>query len=133
MNSLSRNNLIDVVNSTLLNDGRVINYKEIGKQMFVSCYNLKSIVLPDSIKSIGVYSFNNCNRLRKIVLSRWLENIGTGSFICCPYLKSIILPKSIIDIDDKYLFELCRSLKTITIPKNTIHNLLVRNSTVITY
>ena len=39
------------------------NLKRIGYRAFKDCYNLRRIVLPDSLESIGESSFENCNKI----------------------------------------------------------------------
>ncbi|MDR0831680.1 MAG: leucine-rich repeat domain-containing protein [Bacillales bacterium] len=54
---------------------------------FYGCYNLESIILPNSIINIG--SFYNCNSLKSIVIPRSVESIRYHVFYGCRSLTSI--------------------------------------------
>lgn len=64
---------------------------------FESKKTLKSVVLPDSIKTIWAYSFYNCTELESVVLPANLETISGQSFFATG-LTSINIPASVIQI-----------------------------------
>jgi uncharacterized repeat protein (TIGR02543 family) len=53
--------------------------------------NIKSIILPETIKSIGQSAFRGCSNLTSIVVPDSVETIGSSAFGGCP-LQSIVLP-----------------------------------------
>lgn len=70
---------------------------EIGHSMFANCRNLKSIVLPETLKRISVEAFANCYYLESVEFTfeptdnsdlLFLNNI----FKNCPRLQKIIVP-----------------------------------------
>lgn len=62
---------------------------------FRDTLNLKSIILPDSLKSIGAGTFYWCNSLSNIKFPSKMEFIGAGAFNCCEKLNHIVLPDGI--------------------------------------
>lgn len=61
----------------------------IGPDAFNRCYNLKELVLPDSVTYIGGYAFYKCTSLERVKLSYNLEYIGYSCFAECTALNSI--------------------------------------------
>lgn len=50
---------------------------------FAGCTNLKSIILPDSIRSIGVQSFNSCVNLANLTIPDMVQTISSCAFRAC--------------------------------------------------
>lgn len=102
--------------------------EEIVREAFIENTKIKTITLPDSIKSIGSYAFENCIALESINLPASLEWIGddvggygsrTGkaTFNGCSNLKEIIIPDSLTSVDFPAflpVFEGCSSLPLAT-------------------
>lgn len=108
----------------------------IGYASFEYCYNLTSIIIPDSVISIGHYAFSYCSSLTSVKIGNSVTDIGVGvfsysgivsieipnsvtwisseMFYKCSDLTSIILPDSIEGFSIK-AFEGCRNLTSITI------------------
>ena len=82
---------------------------------FEDCTSLKSIEIPDSVKSIGYEAFSYCESLTGISIPNSLESIGDKAFLHCKSLKSIHIPDSVKIIGD-WAFYGCRSLISISIP-----------------
>lgn len=59
---------------------------------------IKTITLPDSIKSIGHQAFQDCIALESINLPASLEEIGVSVFSGCSNLKEIIIPDSLTSL-----------------------------------
>lgn len=72
--------------------------RTIGKNAFSNCWNLESIDLPDSVVSIGESAFSGCTNLKSVHLSWYVLSIGDYSFSNCPNLKLINIPKSVTTI-----------------------------------
>jgi len=63
--------------------------KNIGKEAFSLCENLKKIVLPDGVVSIGERAFYGCKALEEIKIPGTLKEITLGVFQNCFNLKQI--------------------------------------------
>lgn len=57
--------------------------KSIGKDAF-SGSALKSVVVPDSVTSIGEYAFYSCTELANVTIGKSITNIGNNIFNGCP-------------------------------------------------
>lgn len=70
----------------------------IGDYVFENCENLKSITLPETVKTIGMWAFAWCSNLKSISISSGLRSIGDYAFAGCSKLKSIRLPGGLTSI-----------------------------------
>lgn len=77
------------INDKLVEDYKVPDGTENVGVMFANCNTLKSIELPNSVKTIGSNAAINCTSLNTITLSSSLEKIGSGAFFDCPELRTI--------------------------------------------
>ncbi len=91
--------------------------EEIGKETFKDCKNLKSIILPKSLKKIEKQAFQGCNLLQEITIPKNVKIIGEHSFNDCTSLTTVIIEEG-IEIIEEWAFASCPSLKAITIPKS---------------
>lgn len=71
------------------------NLRKISMKTFSDCYNLKEIVIPNSVMEIEREAFANCYKLSKVTLPKYLQTIGTRAFKRCINLESITIPKSV--------------------------------------
>lgn len=62
----------------------------IGTGAFSRCSNLRSVVIPSSIKTIGDYSFMYCFSLESINLPEGIEEIGGYAFTGCNFSELVI-------------------------------------------
>lgn len=99
-------------------DGRTVTV--IGEQLFINCFMLVEVRLPDSVTEIGEEAFCWCENLQRIMLPRNLEYIGIDAFYGCTKLAEITLPDSVKRID-KGAFAWCESLETINLPEGLTH------------
>ncbi|BFU23508.1 leucine rich repeat protein, BspA family protein [Entamoeba histolytica HM-1:IMSS-B] len=88
----------------------------LGMGVFMCCYELESIELPNSIDSISESCFVWCRNLQHIKLPEGITSIQKSSFENCKSLVSIELPKSLISIGD-HAFSFCDSLEHIVLPE----------------
>ncbi|MBE7074529.1 MAG: hypothetical protein E7376_00900 [Clostridiales bacterium] len=62
---------------------------DIGKDAFICCYDLTSIIIPNSVQSIGASAFYLCNSLTAIKIPSSVKSIGNVGLASCEYLTSI--------------------------------------------
>ena len=102
-------------NSTLKSVTIPDSVKSIGNDAFFCCSSLKSISLPSSVKSIGDRAFMMCNTLTEVAVPNGVSKISYATFADCSSLKSITLPSSVESIEGR-AFICCDKLESITIP-----------------
>ena len=110
----------------------------IGHRAFHGCSSLKSIIIPNSVKSLGNAfgdctslafvnipngvmriengTFYNCSSLISITIPNSITNIGFGAFYGCSSLISITIPDSVTNIEER-AFQDCSSLQKICVSK----------------
>ncbi len=103
--------------------------KKIGSYAFGNCKNLKSITIPNSVKSIGDDPFFECPNLTKVNitdLAAWCNidfkesesnplYYANNLYVNNELATNITIPNGVTKIS-KYAFYNCTSLKSITIP-----------------
>jgi len=88
----------------------------IGDEAFKYCENLRSISMPEKLKTIGNFAFNGCNKLENITIPDGVIVIGKGAFAGCVSFTSITIPKSVSSNTNTFnLFATCNNLKSVTI------------------
>ena len=88
----------------------------IGSRAFDYCHQLKSVVLPATLKAIPDWCFNYANNLNSITIPEGVESIGENAFSSCYGLFSVNLPETLKTIGNS-AFSSCASLTSITIPE----------------
>ena len=87
----------------------------IGDSAFSECISLKTITIPDNVKTIKGWTFYGCSNLESITIPDSVTSIGKCAFFICEKLKSITIPNSVTSIGDSAFYN-CQSLQSITIP-----------------
>lgn len=87
--------------------------------IFEQCENLKTVILPEGLKSIsgsGEYDglFYSCSSLETVELPNSLERIGGGTFRYCYSLNTITIPENVEYIGPSAFYE-CTKLKSVNI------------------
>ena len=111
---------------------------EIPTQCFESCYKLKKVVLPSTIKTIGIFAFFDSSvddmnfpegldsigylsmhgtRLTEVVLPKTIRTIGNEAFADNVKLKRVVLPEGLTEIPDKFCCS-CIELEQTVIPES---------------
>lgn len=85
---------------------------------FSSFYNLKEVIIPDTVESIGRGAFQNCSSLEKVGLPKKLQEIPNNLFLQCKKLESVEIPETVLKIGDQAFF--ATSIKNVTIPKSVV-------------
>ena len=87
--------------------------------LFTDCFNLRKIVLPESVGTIGMYAFYNCHSLEEINFSDRIGSILKWAFSGCNSLKQCYIPKGITHLPDGMYWE-CSSITEINIPETVV-------------
>lgn len=112
---------------------------EIGDYGFSSCWDLASVIMPNTITTIGEYAFASsgitdleitdsvteigerafwfCTRLNNVSIGNSLKTIENNAFEECISLSSIKLGNSIEEIRESAFYR-CSSLSSITLPQS---------------
>lgn len=69
--------------------------KNIGRNAFTGCEELKEVCLPESLESISRGAFSGCINLREITIPYNVKIIGDWAFNNCTGLKKIYMPHTI--------------------------------------
>ncbi len=89
--------------------------KKIGYDAFSWC-NIESISIPEGVTFLDEFTFRGCDKLSHIDLPNSITAIPQGMFVGCEKLKSIDIPSSVKKVDMR-AFTNC-SITSITIPKD---------------
>ncbi len=100
-------------------DHESISYRvvRIGTKAFRVCYSLKSVIIPNSIKTIGGGAFVDCWSLSSITLPNSITRIEQGAFNGCLKLPTITIPNSVTTIE-MHTFYICQSLTSVFLPRS---------------
>lgn len=82
---------------------------------FEQCVGLESVSFPSAMERIGSYAFAYCYKLLSVKIPSSIKTIEPGTFMSCDTLISIDIPSGVEIIGDN-AFTRCRSLKSIRIP-----------------
>ncbi len=80
--------------------------------------SIKSITLPDSLKSISSSAFENCEKLQSITIPSSVSYIGSYAFYGCDRLKKVTFNTNKLSSIPSSCFEFCKKLQSITIPSS---------------
>lgn len=70
---------------------------QIPDYVFFKYGSLKSVIIPETVKTIGEMSFANCDVLTDVTIATGVTSIGTAAFVRCA-LESITIPASVTEI-----------------------------------
>ena len=77
--------------------------------MFIYCYSLTSVTIPNGVTSIGDTAFDYCNSLTSVTIPNGVTSIGSYAFDSCYSLTSVTIPNSITSIGGS-TFNICYSI-----------------------
>ena len=84
---------------------------------FSNCSGLKSVYIPETVKSIGSSAFKGCSKLSSVSIEgEGLETIGNQAFMECSSLTEITIPRSVTAIYQN-VFSGCIRLENVTLPE----------------
>lgn len=90
--------------------------RSIGNDAFSFCYDLESVTFGAGLKYIGQNAFTECSALKSIDLPEGLEYIGTNAFNDCTDLTEVSVPDSVTYMGNS-VFEDCENLTYAKLPK----------------
>ena len=89
----------------------------IGGRAFYNCSALTSVTIPNSVTTIGGYAFDGCSALTSVTIPNSVTTIGNAAFRWSSALTSVTIPNSITTIEQS-AFSGCSSLTSVTIPNS---------------
>ena len=111
-----------IIPATVVFDEYTYRVTGIGKEAFLECDSLTSIIIPDTVTSIGKDAFCECESLTPVVIPDSVTTIGERAFSACSKLTAIAIPNSVMSIG-KGAFEFCISLTDIVVAEgNTVYD-----------
>ena len=95
----------------------------IGDNAFYECADLKTIIIPDSVKTIGKSAFYDCNGLTSVTIGESVTEIGDNAFYGCTgalVIKSITLMQKPTNLSANWWikFSVQSSFKTLKFEPN---------------
>lgn len=87
----------------------------IGKDAFLFCDGLKSVIIPTSVTTIGNSAFSMCKGLTSVTIPSSVTKIENGAFWGCEALTSVVIPSGVTTIGER-AFLGCKALTVVSIP-----------------
>ena len=106
-----------VIPSTIEYNGEVYTVNEVASKAFYKFADIRSIKLPETIKTIGSLAFGYCTYLKEINIPEGVANIGSQAFYVCKSLTSLKLPSTLEKIEYGTFMD-CVLITKINIPGN---------------
>lgn len=91
----------------------------IGSFAFQYC-SLEEMTLPTGLKCVSYRLFTGCQSLRKIDIPNGVTSISDGAFQGCYALRNVTIPDGVISLE-WYAFALCHELREIILPESITH------------
>ena len=76
------------------------------KSGFEECYNLRKIIIPDTITTIGNYAFYGCFNLTDVIIPDSVTKIGNYAFLGCESLETIFISRFVKEMGEE-VFQNC--------------------------
>ncbi len=93
-------------------DGVVV--KELDKNFFLNCKDLKTVTISDCVEVLGEGTFFNCESLTKVNFGKNVRSVGARCFINCTALETVTIPDTVERIGLR-AFNSCTALKEVTL------------------
>ena len=101
----------EAVRSVMLPEG----IRSIGNMAFFKCIHLHDIVIPEGVTMIDECCFGGCTELSEVQLPASLEEVGRFGFLACTNLEEISFGDELKAIGPG-AFQMCASLSKVSIP-----------------
>ena len=102
---------------SVIYNGNIYIVTSIGERAFDDCYNLTSVVIPNSVESIGDSAFYGCSDLTSIEIPNSVTSIGERAFCGCYGLTSVTIGNSVTSIGERAFYG-CDGLNLVEIPNS---------------
>ena len=93
---------------------------QIAGNLFMRCYGLENIDIPDTVTTIGENAFKLCTSLENVKMYNSIDEINGRAFAGCTSLKSVSLPDSITGMGTE-IFSGCTSLSSVKLPNKRVN------------
>ena len=103
-----------VIPDSITYKGTAYTITAIGKDAFMGCRELISVVIPNTVVTIDGGAFFECSGMKALAIGSAVTSIGGSAFELCDRLTSLIIPNS-VDTINKYAFYGCGHLTTVTL------------------
>ena len=113
MTGATLDSLTELVIPESVNGGSVT---EIAESAFSGNKHLKSVVIPDSVRTIGNFAFYGCSELESVTFGKGVTKISSAAFRECKALTRVVLPSKLTTIADYAFYG--TGLKEIYIPRS---------------
>ena len=85
---------------------------------FYGCPSLKSVIIPNSVRSIQMSAFASCQALKSVTIPSSVTWIMESAFYSCSALTSVTIPSSVTNIGSS-AFRDCSVLASVTVEATT--------------
>ena len=103
-----------VIPASVSYNGKSYTVTGIDQATFKECYELKNVVIGNSVMTIGDEAFAYCGELKSVNIPKYVNYIGNQAFTECYSLTSIDIPNSVTYLGNSVFFQ-CFSLANLTI------------------
>ena len=86
----------------------------IGKQAFLDCTRLESIIIPNKVTTIGGSAFSGCTNLISVIIGNSVTTIERYAFSGCSSLTDVTIPESLTSVGSRAFYK-CENIKRIYI------------------
>ena len=100
------NNIFDI-KEIVISD----SVEQIETEVFMNCHKLEKVILGEKLEFVSYKCFANCTSLKTVDFSRCkvLRHISAEAFLNCSSLDNIVMPPTLKGIDDRAFYD-CSSL-----------------------
>ena len=91
--------------------------KKMRKEAYAANESLVDIEIAEGVERIDDSAFRGCTNLRSVVLPATIREIGWAAFAECPKLETVRMTDGVIKLEDR-AFEGCVSLKELVLPNS---------------
>lgn len=100
--------------------------KNIGREAFYGCENLKELLIPWNVKVIEQSAFENCTNLIQITIQDGVTHIAEKAFAGCQSLQKIFIPETVGMIEEA-AFEGCENVVIACVKDSFAHQYAMKN------